>query len=125
MEDILNSELSPAPRFLSQWNAKERPSWALVTTEPTCTIPDQSMTIQEIIQKFTRTGLVPQSYLRTDQGGNVASDPESDPLDDWNDVHDSARVEGPEGIVNGAGVAASDKAEPPQGEASAPGDGGE
>lgn len=93
MEDIEKSELSPVPRFLTQWNAEKRPSWALVTTEPTCTIPDQSMTIQEIIQKFTRTGLVPQSYLRRDEGGNVAADPDSDPLDEWNEVHDSAAAE--------------------------------
>lgn len=50
---------------------------------PTCTVPDQSMTIQEIIAKFTRTGLVPQSYAKRDQGGNAAFGPDFDPLDDY------------------------------------------
>lgn len=51
------------------------------------------MTIQEIIAKFTRTGLVPQSYLRQDEGGNVASEPGSDPLDDMEQVLAEARAE--------------------------------
>ena len=80
------------PKFFTQYS-EDLPSWALETTEPTCTIPDQSMTIQEIIAKFTRTGLVPQSYLRQDEGGNVASEPGSDPLDDMQAVLAAAREE--------------------------------
>lgn len=71
-------------RFYGHWTEKG-PSWALETTEPSLTVPDQAMSIAEIIAKYTRTGLVPQSYLKTDQGGNIAADPGLDPMDEWNE----------------------------------------
>lgn len=58
--------------------------------EPTCTVPNQSMTVQQIIAKYSRTGLVPQSFIHKDQGGNVATDPEFDPLDQAFEVFESA-----------------------------------
>lgn len=44
------------------------------------------MTIQEIIAKYTRTGLVPQSFVHKDQGGNVAFEPDFDPLDEFSET---------------------------------------
>lgn len=76
-------------RFASQW-AENDLSNGQVFTMPSCTVPDQSLTIPEIIAKFTRSGLVPASFKMADQGGNVATDPESDPLDDWNEVKAAA-----------------------------------
>lgn len=67
--------------FFGQWTRFKRLSWALVFYKPTCTVPDQSMTIQEIIAKYTRTGLVPATALRKDEGGQAAFDPDFDPLD--------------------------------------------
>lgn len=49
------------------------------------------MTIPEIIAKYTRTGLVPQSYARRDEGGNAAFEPGFDPLDEFGDVVERAR----------------------------------
>lgn len=71
-------------RFYGQWTEKG-PSWALKTTQPSLTVPDQAMSIAEIIAKFTRTGLVPSTYLKADQGGNIAAESGSDPLDEWNE----------------------------------------
>lgn len=67
-------------RFRSQWD-EEIPSFAEYNDLPTCTIPDQSMTISEIIARFTRSGIMPvRDY--SDQGGNAApDDPDLDPLD--------------------------------------------
>lgn len=81
--------------FFGQWTRFKRLSWALVFHKPTCTVPDQSMTIQEIIAKYTRTGLVPSTVLRKDEGGQAAFDPDFDPLDNGQDFMDSQRVEGP------------------------------
>lgn len=75
----------PRPRFASQW-AEYEPTKGQEFTEPSLTIPDQSMTIPEIIAKFTRTGMVPGTISMRDNGGNVAADPESDPLDDYSAV---------------------------------------
>lgn len=77
------------PRFASQW-AEYEPTEGQIFVEPSCTIPDQSMTIPQIIARFTRTGMVPGTISMRDNGGNVAADPESDPLDDWNNVQDAA-----------------------------------
>lgn len=67
-------------RFRSQWD-EFVPSFAELNDLPSCTIPDQSMTISEIIARFTRSGIIPvRDY--SDQGGNAApDDPELDPLD--------------------------------------------
>ena len=76
MEDIV---------FFNQWT--NRPKTApQVFSLPTCTVPDQTMTIKEIIAKFTRTGLVPQSYLRPDVGGQVADEPGFDPMDEFTET---------------------------------------
>lgn len=91
MNDFEKNDELNVPRFFSQWNGKEAPSRGQVFTKPTCTIPDQSMTIQEIIAKFTRTGLVPQSYAKRDEGGNTAFDPDFDPLDEGSDYMAEAR----------------------------------
>lgn len=75
--------------FFNQWS--NRPDHApQAFSEPTCTVPNQSMTVQEIIAKYSRTGLVPQSYLKKDTGGNAATDPDFDPLDSGYDVLDAA-----------------------------------
>lgn len=85
--------------FYNQWT--NRPvNYQQEFKEPTCTVPNQSMTVQQIIAKYSRTGLVPQSFARKDEGGNVATDPGFDPLDEAFDVLEeaaAARVEGPEG----------------------------
>lgn len=78
--------------FYTQYT-EERPKWRLQTTLPSCTVPDQSMTISEIIAKYTRHGLVPNSITKADKGGNVALEPAFDPLDEWNDVLAGARAE--------------------------------
>lgn len=65
--------------FYSQWS-DNLPSWAEENTEPSVTVPDQSMTIQEIIARFTRSGVMPVP-VHSDEGGNVAEDPEFDPLE--------------------------------------------
>lgn len=73
------SALAP-PRFRSQWD-EVIPSFAEFNDLPTCTVPDQSMTISEIIARFTKSGIMPvRDY--TDTGGNDApDDPDFDPLD--------------------------------------------
>ena len=77
------------PRFAAQWQ-EYVPTKGQVFTEPSLTVPDQSMTIPEIIAKFTRTGMVPGTVSMRDQGGNVAADPDADPLDEWNEVQAAA-----------------------------------
>lgn len=73
------SALAPR-RFRSQWD-DEIPSFAEYNNLPSCTIPDQSMTISEIIARFTRSGIMPVMDYH-DQGGNSApDDPEFDPMD--------------------------------------------
>ena len=73
------SALAPC-RFRSQWD-EEIPSFAEYNDLPTCTIPDQSMTVSEIIARFTRSGVIPVKDY-SDQGGNEApDDPEFDPMD--------------------------------------------
>jgi len=70
------------PRFASQWD-EFVPLKGQVFKEPSRTVPDQSLTIPEIISRFTRSGLVPATVRLADNGGNIAADPESDPLDDY------------------------------------------
>lgn len=86
MKDNENLKESPAPRFSSQWRPNTARLRGQVFTKPTCTVPDQSMSISEIIARFTRTGLVPQSYARRDDGGNTAVEPDFDPLDEYSEV---------------------------------------
>lgn len=73
------------PRFASQWLENDL-SDGQVFTEPSKTVPDQSLTIPEIIARFTRSGLVPASIRLNDKGGNVAAEPDADPLDDFSDL---------------------------------------
>lgn len=83
--------MSETIEFFNQW--QNRPE--IVSQEfkePTCTVPDQTMTIQEIIAKFTRTGLVPQSFVHKDNGGNEAFPPDFDPLDEADDYMAEAQA---------------------------------
>lgn len=90
MDEKDNVVVSPTlPRFAVQFG-EYVPTTGQMFVEPSATIPDQSMTIPEIIAKFTRTGLVPGTISMRDQGGNVAADPDADPLDEWNDVQAAA-----------------------------------
>lgn len=81
--------VSEAPRFKSQWNGPHdhNPQEFLL---PSLTVPDQSLTIPEIIARYTRTGLVPQSFAKRDDGGNAAFEPGFDPLDEYSDYQDMA-----------------------------------
>lgn len=78
-------ETAKKPRFRSQWNGPhDNPGQVFI--KPTCTVPDQSMSIPEIIAKYTRTGLVPQSFAKRDEGGNTAFEPDFDPLDQAGEI---------------------------------------
>ena len=77
--------------FFDQWNKRPETEKQAVSL-PSCTVPDQTMTIQEIIAKFTRTGLVPQSFVRKDEGGNDAFEPGFDPLDSAQEVLTEAKA---------------------------------
>lgn len=59
-----------------------------VYTLPSVTVPDQAMSIQEIIARFTRTGSVPVASHPI-ESGNEAFDPGFDPLDFRPDIVDS------------------------------------
>lgn len=76
--------------FRTPWDPESLVSFAQENTEPSCTVPDQSLSIPEIIARYTRTGLVPSSYTRRDEGGNIAAEPDSDPLDDFTELMSSA-----------------------------------
>lgn len=107
-------------QFFNQW--QNRPSTPrLTTTQPTKTIPDQSMTIQEIIKKFTRTGLVPQSYTKKDQGGNEAFHPDFDPMDEYSTVMSELSVARTGSSSEGS---APHEGEPPRGEGEGKKEGG-
>lgn len=106
--------------FYNQWS--NRPPHAPQTfSEPTCTVPNQSMTVQQIIAKYSRTGLVPQSFTKRDEGGNVATDPDFDPLDNGFEVLDSAAA-----AAAGSGQApAVEPASEPEPKSAPAGEGGE
>ena len=87
--------------FFNQWS--HRPETVPQEfKEPTCTVPNQSMTVQEIIAKYTRAGIVPAGMERKNAGalissmmpnrpdGEVATDPGFDPLDEGMDILESA-----------------------------------
>lgn len=116
---LLESINSPQDmEFFNQWT--KRPQTAPQEfTEPTCTVPNQSMTVQQIIAKYSRTGLVPQSYIHKDQGGNVSTDPDFDPLDQAFDVLESAAA-----ARNAANSGQSGTEGTPSGGAGAPADAG-
>lgn len=73
------SALAP-PRFRSQWNPGDQVFFEH-NDLPSCTIPDQSMTISEIIARFTRSGVMPVQVFNDDGGNEAPDDPEFDPLD--------------------------------------------
>lgn len=79
-------------RFASQWLENDL-SGGQVFTEPSKTVPDQSLTIPEIIARFTRSGYVPATIRMNDIGGNVAAEPDSDPLDDYWDLQSRAAAQ--------------------------------
>lgn len=90
MEEKDKVVVSPTlPRFAVQFG-EYSPTVGQEFKEPSQTVPDQSMTIPEIIAKFTRTGMVPGTISMRDHGGNIAADPESDPLDDYSAVQAAA-----------------------------------
>lgn len=111
------AEQAPLPRFCGQWNGGSR--WpAQEFTKPSCTVPDQSMTIPEIIAKYTRTGLVPQSFAKRDEGGNAAFEPGFDPLDEYSELQASRAAQTAAPGSSGAAPAAAP--EEPQSPAPAP-----
>lgn len=75
---------------------------AQVFEKPTCTVPDQYMTIAEIIARFTRAGIVPKGTSPLDAGkiinssipqrpdGEAAFDPDFDPMDNGQDFMEAA-----------------------------------
>lgn len=105
--------------FFNQWSNRP-PKAPQEFKEPTCTVPNQSMTVQQIIAKYSRTGLVPQSFTKKDYGGNVATDPGFDPLDEAFDVMDAAQAS--HGSEQKPQVASGSEPEPASAGA---GDGGE
>lgn len=78
--------------FYDQWSNRP-PHSPQEFKEPTCTVPNQAMSVQEIIAKYSRTGLVPQSFAKKDSGGNIATDPDFDPLDSGQDLIEAAAAE--------------------------------
>lgn len=66
-------------KFSTHYEKKHLPGESFPS--PSVTVPDQSMTIQEIIARYTRTGALPVSSAPLDSGGNEAFDPGFDPLD--------------------------------------------
>lgn len=91
--------------FYNQWSNRP-PHAPQEFLEPTCTVPNQSMSVQEIIAKYSRTGLVPQSFAKKDLGGNIATDPDFDPLDNGLDIleeAEAARKAAEEAAAHGSG----------------------
>lgn len=104
--------------FYNQWS--NRPPHAPQTfSEPTCTVPHQSMTVQQIIAKYSRTGLVPQSFTHRDEGGNAATEPGFDPLDQGYDIIEAAAA------ASGSGKAPAVEPSPEPSTSAPAGEGGE
>lgn len=108
--------------FFNQWTKRPQRT-PQEFSEPTCTVPNQSMTVAQIIAKYSRMGIIPavkdtlqggrflQRLGQTWDGDNMATDPDFDPLDNGQEFLEeaaAARVAGPEG---GA------ETDPPTGEA--------
>lgn len=55
--------LTPLPKWQSQYNRKAYPTWSEVNTMPSMTVPDMSMTVDEIIARSAR-GLKQEHMLR-------------------------------------------------------------
>lgn len=86
-------------QFFNQWT--KRPEKAPQEfKEPTCTVPNQSMTVAQIIAKYSRMGIIPvvkdtlqggrflQRLGQTWDGDNKATDPDFDPLDNGQEYLD-------------------------------------
>lgn len=56
--EVIPTQTEPVPRFKTQWNAHLFPSVGKVISQPSLTIPDQSMTMREILQRYAN-GLDP------------------------------------------------------------------
>jgi len=101
--------------FYTQWSNRP-PHAPQEFKEPTCTVPNQSMTVQEIIAKYSRTGLVPQSFAKKDEGGNIATDPDFDPLDSGLEMLEAAAQEKARQEAEAAKEAAAEKPSAPAGD---------
>lgn len=88
--------------FYNQWTCRPRRT-PQEFHEPTCTVPNQSMTVAQIIAKYSRMGVIPavkstleggrylQRLGQSWPGDNIATDPDFDPLDDGQEfLEDSA-----------------------------------
>lgn len=97
--------------FFNQWTKRPQRT-PQEFSEPTCTVPNQSMTVAQIIAKYSRMGIIPavkdtlqggrflQRLGQTWDGDNMATDPDFDPLDNGQEFLEeaaAARVVGPEG----------------------------
>lgn len=67
------------PKFITQYNAPLGP-FIEVNDGPSMTVPEQGLTIQEILARYVRTGVMPVA-VHDDNGGNQAFEPDFDPLD--------------------------------------------
>lgn len=89
--------------FYNQWS--NRPTVAAQEFKlPTCTVPDQYMTIAQIIARFTRAGVVPKGATAQQAGriisqaypqqpdGQAAYDPDFDPLDQYTDEMEAVKA---------------------------------
>ena len=87
--------------FFNQWT--KRPQRAPQEfKEPTCTVPNQSLSVAQIIAKYSRMGIIPavkdtldggrdlQRLGQTWDGDNRATDPDFDPLDNGQEYLDDA-----------------------------------
>lgn len=108
--------------FYNQWSNRP-PHAPQEFTEPTCTVPNQSMTVQQIIAKYSRTGLVPQVFLKTDNGGNVATEPGFDVMDNGQDVLEAAAAAREAAAAHGSAEPASSGSGEPEPKSAPAGEG--
>lgn len=85
--------------FFNQWTKRPQRT-PQEFSEPTCTVPNQSMTVAQIIAKYSRMGIIPavkdtlqggrflQRLGQTWDGDNKATDPDFDPLDNGQEYLD-------------------------------------
>ena len=112
-------------QFFNQWTKRPQRT-PQEFSEPTCTVPNQSLSVAQIIAKYSRMGIIPavkdtfqggrflQRLVKSWDGDNQATDPDFDPLDNGQEFLDE--------------VAAQQKPaelEPVQAEPAPAGDGGE
>lgn len=86
--------------IFNQWSkrpVREKQEFTL----PTCTVPDQSLTVPEIIARFTRAGVVPQGITALEAGRIIlarhgvwpgdqsAMSPDFDPMDSGGEYLDA------------------------------------